>query len=86
MFNPSNLDPSRQTDYLKMLKKLNDPNISEAERKLADRALYAIKEQAKFKSITKMREEMHAAAQNSDRDKVERLADRAKRVDRDWQV
>jgi hypothetical protein len=78
-------DASRQADIVSLQRKLNDPNVPEHEKKRIQDALYSIKEQARFKSISKMRDQLFAAAQRGDKDAAEKIAAEAKKVDRDWQ-
>jgi len=82
--NLKNLDESRRNDYIKMTEKLNDPNSSDYDKKRAADVLYALKLQANNKPIQKLREDMRIAVLNGDRDKVEKLGEIAKKVDRDW--
>jgi N-acetylglucosamine kinase-like BadF-type ATPase len=78
-------DASRQADLVHLQRKLNDPNIPEHVKKRIQDAVYSIKEQAKFKSIGKMRENLFTAAQRGDKEAADRIAADAKRIDRDWQ-
>jgi len=81
---PRKLDASRQADYLKMQKKLSDPNTSELEKRRANDILYAINLQQRSPAIQKLREQMKAAVINGDKDKIEKLGEIAQKVDRDW--
>lgn len=77
-------DPSRQADIYMLNKKLQDPTISDQERKKAENALYAIREQSQHPAIAKLRRELDGAQINGDKAKAERLVQEAQRIDRNY--
>jgi len=81
---PKNLDPSRQMDYLNMQKKINDPNTPEHERKKAQDILYAIRDQSRHPSIARLRDKMQVAIGNGDKVLAEKIAEEAKKIDRNY--
>lgn len=79
------MDFSRQLDLHKMNYKLRDPNLPDWERKKVEKAIYAIKHQSQFRSISKIREKLQEAMRNGDREAAESLKKEAQRMDRDYQ-
>lgn len=77
-------DASRQQDVVKMEHVLHDPAKSPAEKKKAESALYAIREQAKHPSIAKLRRDITEAHMRGDQKAIDRLTREAQRIDRDY--
>lgn len=80
-------DFSRQLDLYKLNYKLNEPNLSDAERKKIENAIYGIKHQARdpgIRHIQKLRDDLQIAIKNGDHQKAEHIAAEAKKIDRNY--
>lgn len=78
-------DAGRLADLKRLDEKLADPQTPDRDRKKIENAIYAIKNQAQYSSIRKLREQMTRAVKNGDRELAERMAAESKRIDRDYQ-
>lgn len=77
-------DFSRQVDIARLEREINDPRTPDRVKRKAETALYAIKDQSKYRSIQKLREEITRAHLNGDTAKIERLTREAQRIDKDY--
>ena len=81
-------DASRQADLAKLQGKLADPNLPDYERKKVEEAIYGIKTQSKdpgIAHIQKLRDDLTKAMRNGDTKKAERIAEEARKIDRNYQ-
>lgn len=77
-------DFSRQLDLHKLNYKLRDPNLPEWEKKKIENAIHAIRDQAKFKSVAKLREKVNSAVRNRDPREIEAIQKEAERIDQNY--
>lgn len=79
-------DEGRKNDIDKLKERQLDYRRSDKERKVAGEVLYAIKHQNDSPEIRRMREKLHRATVNGDKEAIERISKESERVDRDFHL
>lgn len=79
------MDRGRQHDMYFLERKLADPKTSERDRKKIQDAQHALRDQAQFASVRKLREAYDTAMRQGDKAKIERLTRDMQRIDRNYQ-
>lgn len=74
------LDDGRRADVARLEAKLLNPATPDGDRKRIEDALYAIRDQAKYKSIEKDRDKLRIATLNKDKERTERLGEHMKKT------
>jgi hypothetical protein len=77
-------DDSRMADMRLLQHRLDNPSLTENERRKIEGAIYAIKNQSQYRSIQKLRDRMTVAVRNGDNRLAEEISREAKRIDRDY--
>lgn len=79
-------DEGRKNDIDKLKLRASDPSRSAKERKVAEEVQYALKHQNSSPAIRILRERLHRATVNGDKETIERLSKQGENIDRDYKL